>query len=57
VKDYIFNLFHHPGTSDGRIITCGELGEDVPLENIRAMYEAFTEFKWWILGMDGLSST
>lgn len=46
VKDYIFNLFHQLGTSDGGIIACGEISEDVPLENIKAMYEAFTEFKW-----------
>jgi uroporphyrinogen decarboxylase len=46
VKDYIFKLFHQLGTPDGGIIACGEISEDVPLENIRAMYEAFTEFKW-----------
>lgn len=46
VKDYVFNLFHQLGTPDGGIIACGEISEDVPLENIRAMYEAFTEFKW-----------
>ena len=26
------------------IIACGEVGPDVPLENIRAMYEAFREY-------------
>jgi uroporphyrinogen decarboxylase len=46
VKDYIFRLFHKLGTPDGGIIACGEISEDIPLENIRAMYEAFTEFKW-----------
>jgi len=46
VKDYIFKLFHHLGTPHGGIVACGEISEDVPLENIRAMYEAFTEFKW-----------
>lgn len=46
VKDYIFDLFHQLGTPDGGIIACGEISEDVPLENIRAMYEAFNEFKW-----------
>jgi uroporphyrinogen decarboxylase len=46
VKDYIFKLFHHLGTSHGGIIACGEISEDVPLENIRAMYEAFTDFTW-----------
>ncbi len=46
VKDYVFKLFHQLGTSEGGIIACGEISEDVPLENIKAMYEAFTEFKW-----------
>jgi len=46
VKDYVFSFFHQLGTPDGGIIACGEISEDVPLENIKAMYEAFTEFKW-----------
>jgi len=46
VKDYVFKLFHLLGTPHGGIIACGEISEDVPLENIRAMYEAFTEFTW-----------
>ena len=46
VKEYINQLFHDLGTSAGGIIACGEISEDVPLENIRAMYEAFLEFKW-----------
>jgi hypothetical protein len=25
-------------------VACGEVGPDVPLENIRAMYEAFREY-------------
>jgi hypothetical protein len=46
VKKYVFNLFRKLGTPNGGIIACGEISEDVPLENIQAMYEAFTEFKW-----------
>jgi uroporphyrinogen decarboxylase len=46
VKDYVNELFHDLGTPDGGIVACGEISEDVPLENIRAMYEAFLEFKW-----------
>jgi uroporphyrinogen decarboxylase len=46
VKEYVFSLFHHLGTPYGGIIACGEISEDVPLENIRAMYEAFTEFEY-----------
>jgi len=46
VKEYISDLFHQLGTNNGGIIACGEISEDVPLENIQAMYEAFSEFKW-----------
>ena len=46
VKEYINELFHDLGTADGGIVACGEISEDVPLENIKAMYEAFLEFKW-----------
>ena len=46
VKHYIDRLFHDLGTPDGGIVACGEISEDVPLENIRAMYEAFMEFRW-----------
>lgn len=46
VKRYVRNLFETIGTPDGGIIACGEVIEDVPLENIAAMYEAFLEFRW-----------
>jgi len=46
VKDYINRLFHDLGTPNGGIVACGEISEDVSLENIRAMYDAFLEFKW-----------
>jgi uroporphyrinogen decarboxylase len=46
VKEFIFKLFHDLGTLDGGIVACGEISEDVPLENIKAMYEAFLEFRW-----------
>jgi uroporphyrinogen-III decarboxylase len=45
VKEYIDQLFHDLGTPDGGIVACGEISEDVPLENIEAMYQAFLEFK------------
>jgi len=44
LKEYIFRLFSDLGTPDGGIIACGEIGPDTPLENIRAMYEAFMTF-------------
>ena len=46
VKEFIWALFHDLGTADGGIVACGEISEDVPLENIQAMYEAFLEFRW-----------
>lgn len=46
VKEHIFEIFDALGTSDGGIIACGEISEDVPLKNIRAMYEAFMEYKY-----------
>jgi hypothetical protein len=46
VKAYVDELFHDLGTREGGIVACGEISEDVPLENIRAMYEAFLEFRW-----------
>jgi hypothetical protein len=36
--------FEACGTPEGGIIACGEVGPDVPLENIVAMYEAFREY-------------
>lgn len=46
VREYIHELFHDLGTRDGGIVACGEISEDVPLANIRAMYDAFLEFHW-----------
>ncbi len=45
VKRGVDELFRALGTPDGGIIACGSV-EDVPLENIAAMYEAFLDFKW-----------
>jgi uroporphyrinogen decarboxylase len=45
VKRGVNELFHALGTPEGGIIACGSI-EDVPLENIAAMYEAFLEFHW-----------
>jgi hypothetical protein len=46
VKAYVDQLFHDLGTAGGGIVACGEISEDVPLQNVRAMYEAFLEFRW-----------
>jgi hypothetical protein len=43
VKEAVFEVFEACGTAAGGLIACGEIGPDVPLENIRAMYEAFRE--------------
>lgn len=44
VKEEVQRTFEACGTAAGGIIACGEVGPDVPLENIRAMYEAFVEY-------------
>ena len=37
------DVFDHLGTAAGGLIACGEVGPELPLENIRAMYQAFIE--------------
>jgi uroporphyrinogen decarboxylase len=44
VKEEVHRTFECCGTRHGGLIACGEVGPDVPLENIRAMYEAFREY-------------
>jgi len=44
VKEEVHRTFEASGTSRGGVIACGELVPDVPLENMRAMYEAFREY-------------
>ena len=46
VKEFIHRLFDTLGTAEGGIVACGEISEDVPLENIRAMYKAFVEYRY-----------
>lgn len=44
VKEEVQRTFEACGGPEGGIIACGEIGPDVPLENIQALYEAFLEF-------------
>ena len=44
VKEEVQRVFEACGTPDGGLIACGEVGPDIPIENIRAMYEAFAEY-------------
>jgi hypothetical protein len=44
VKEEVQHVFEACGTPQGGIIACGEVGPDVPLENIQAMYEAFRQY-------------
>ena len=46
VRDEVGRTFEACGTAAGGIIACGEVGPDVPLANIRAMYEAFRDFRF-----------
>jgi uroporphyrinogen decarboxylase len=41
VKAHILDLVGHLGKPSGGIIACGEIGPDIPLENIKVMYETF----------------
>jgi uroporphyrinogen-III decarboxylase len=44
VKAEVQRTFEACGTPSGGIIACGEIGPEVPLENVRAMYAAFREY-------------
>lgn len=44
VKEEVEQVFKACGTEAGGLIACGEIGPDVPLENIRAMYAAFRAY-------------
>ncbi len=44
VREEVHRTFEACGSSQGGIVACGEVGPDVPLANIRAMYEAFREY-------------
>jgi uroporphyrinogen decarboxylase len=46
VKRHVRDVFDHLGTPKGGIIACGEIAPDMPLENIRAMYQAFMEYTY-----------
>jgi len=46
VKKHIGELFRALGSEKGGIIACGEIGRDTPLDNIKAMYEAFMAFRF-----------
>jgi len=46
VKKHIGELFRALGSEKGGIIACGEIGRDTPLDNIKAMYETFMEFRF-----------
>jgi uroporphyrinogen-III decarboxylase len=44
VKEEVQRTFEACGTPDGGIVACGEISPEVPMENIRALYEAFLEY-------------
>jgi uroporphyrinogen decarboxylase len=45
VREEVQRTFEACGTPNGGIVACGEIGPDVPLENIRSLYAAFQEFR------------
>ncbi len=44
VREHINDVFKHLGTERGGIIACGEIGPDIPIENIRVMYDTFMNY-------------
>jgi len=48
VKEEVHRTFEACGSSKGGIVACGEVGPDLPLANIRAMYEAFREYGTYV---------
>jgi len=44
MRDHVRRICEAVGGARGGLIACGEIGPDVPLQNIEAMYEAFLEF-------------
>ena len=46
VRAHILDLFEHLGTKRGGIIACGEIGPDIPLENIKIMYDTFMNYQY-----------
>lgn len=44
VDEEVQRVLESCGTHRGGVIACGEVGPDVPLANIRAMYEAFRKY-------------
>jgi len=46
VRNHIDTVFRAVGSEKGGVIACGEIGRDTPLDNIKAMYETFMEFRF-----------
>lgn len=44
LEEEVQKTFEACGSPEGGLIACGEVGPDVPFENIRAMYQAFRKF-------------
>jgi hypothetical protein len=44
MRDHVRRICEAVGGARGGLIACGEIGPDVPLQNIEAMYEAFLQF-------------
>jgi uroporphyrinogen decarboxylase len=44
VAEEVQRTFEACGTPAGGLVACGEIGPDVPLANVRAMYEAFRKY-------------
>jgi hypothetical protein len=47
VRELVHRVFEACGTGQGGIIACGEVGPEVPVANVRAMYETFAMYAPW----------
>jgi uroporphyrinogen decarboxylase len=47
VRELVHRVFEACGTVEGGIIACGEVGPEVPIANVRAMYETFAMYAPW----------
>ncbi|HAL44541.1 MAG TPA: hypothetical protein DCP47_01245 [Phycisphaerales bacterium] len=46
VREHVKLVFDSVGSKKGGIIACGEIGPDIPIENIRAMYDVFMNYRY-----------
>ena len=46
IRRHIIKMFDALGTSNGGIVACGDISEDVPLANVEAIYATFLDYRY-----------